>query len=179
MILKIKNQKTFIFIQHKVLNFLTGFFSHVNESFTEQHAKEFYGKNIIFVSDPNFKSKYIVFKFDLTKIYIKQFLLSSSPRDFNKFVHESIKDKIKTDPNSKVIGTPDKYLQAQHSVAAFTYRENIYIVNNTQIPSIFITPYFVFECSNKSFVRGLTEIGHSQPTAKMIKELRKELMTMK
>ena len=70
-----------------------------------QHAKEFYGKNIIFVNDPNCKSKYIVFKFDLTKIYIKQFLLSSSPPDFNKFVHESIKDKIKTDLTSNVVGT--------------------------------------------------------------------------
>ena len=86
-----------------------------------------------------------------------------------------MKDKIKTDPNSNVIGTPDKYLHAQNSVAAFTYRENISVVNNTQIPSIFITSYFVFECSNKSFVRDLSEIGHSQPTAKMIKELRKEL----
>ena len=161
------------------LKFLTRFLNDANEGLMDDLAKEFDRKNIIFVRDPNHKSGYIPFKFDLTKEYIKQFLLNFSPPDFNKFAHESIKDKIKTDPNSKVIGTPDKYLQAQNSVAAFTYRENIYIVNNTQIPSIFITPYFVFECSNKSFVRGLTEIGHSQPTAKMIKELRKELMTMK
>ena len=32
-------------------------------------------------------------------------ILSSSPPDFNKFIHESIKDKIKTDPTSNVIGT--------------------------------------------------------------------------
>ena len=56
----------------------------------DEYAKEFDRKNIIFVRDPNRKSLYIPFKFDFTREYIKQFLLSFSPSDFNKFVHESI-----------------------------------------------------------------------------------------
>ena len=85
-------------------------------------------KNIIFVRDPNRKSGYIPFKLDLTKKYIKQFLLT--------------------------------LLKAQVSVAAFTYRKNIYIVNNTEIP------YYLCLTSNKSFVRDLSEIGNSEVTAK-------------
>ena len=61
-------------------------------------------KNIIFVRDPNRKSGYIPFKLDLTKKYIKQFLVTLLPLDFNKFVHESIKDETKTDPTSSVLG---------------------------------------------------------------------------
>ena len=61
----------------------------------EEYAKEFDRKNIIFVRDPNRKSRYIPFKFDLTKECIKQFLLSFSPPDCNKCIHESIKIKSK------------------------------------------------------------------------------------
>ena len=56
----------------------------------DEYAKEFDRKNIIFVRDLNRKSWYIPFKFDFTREYIKQFLLSFSPSDSNKFVHESI-----------------------------------------------------------------------------------------
>ena len=90
-------------------------------------------KNIIFVRDPNRKSGYISFKLDLTKKYIKQFLLT--------------------------------LLEAQVSVAAFTYRKNIYIVNNTEIPSSFKASDLCLR-SNKSFVRDLSEIGNSEATAK-------------
>ena len=82
--------------------------------------KNFDGKNIIFVCNINRKSRYIPFKFDLTKEYIKQFLLGFSPPDFNKLVHKSIKDKMKTDPTLRVIGTQDNYLKVKNSVAAFT-----------------------------------------------------------
>ena len=71
----------------------------------DEQAKEFDSKNVILLGDINPKMGSIAFKFDLTKQYIKQFLLSSSPPDFNDFVHESIKDKIKNDPTSSVIGT--------------------------------------------------------------------------
>ena len=121
------------------------------------------------------KSHIRVYSFQIwffTREYIKQFVLKFSPPDFNKFVHESIKDKIKTDPTSRVIWTRDKYLKAQNSVAAFTYREDVYIVNNTQTPSVFITSDLYLR-ANKSFVRDLSEIGHSQLIAEMIKELRK------
>ena len=77
----------------------------INEGFMDEYAKEFDRKNIIFICDSNRKSGYIPFKFDLTKKYIKQFILSFPPPDFNKFIHESIKDKIKTVPSSTVIGT--------------------------------------------------------------------------
>ena len=40
---------------------------------------------------------------------MKQFLLSSSPPDFNKFFHEIIKDKTKIAPTSSVIGAQNKY----------------------------------------------------------------------
>ena len=140
----------------------------------DEYAKEFDGKIIIFVCDSNRKSGYIPFKFDLTKEYIKQFLLSFSPPHFNKFVPESIKDKIKTGSTSSVIGTRGKYLKAQNAVAAFTYHENIYIPYNVQTLSIFITTDLYLR-ANKSFVRDLSEIAYSQLTVEMIKELRKEL----
>ena len=101
-------------------------------------------------------------------------MLSFFPHDFNKFVHENIKDKIKTDPTLSLIGTRDKYLKTQNSIAAFTYHQNIYIVNNTQKPSIFITSDLYLR-ANKSIVRDLSEIGHSQSVGEMIKEIRKEL----
>ena len=40
---------------------------------------------MIFVRDPHRKSGYIPVEIDLTKKYIKQFLLIFSPPDFNKF----------------------------------------------------------------------------------------------
>ena len=92
------------------LRLLTRFLNKENEGFMDEYAKEFDRKNIILICDSNHKSGCIPFKFDLTKEYIKQFLLSFSPPDFNKFVHESIKDKIKTVPTSSIIGTQDKYL---------------------------------------------------------------------
>ena len=140
----------------------------------DEYAKEFDRKNIIFVRDPNLKSGYIPFKFDLTKEYIKQFLLSSSPPDFNNFFQEGIKDKIKTDPTSSIIWTQNKYFKAQNSVAASSYHKNIYIVNNKQTSSIFIISDLYLR-ANKSFVRDLSKIVHLQPTAEMIKELIKEL----
>ena len=73
-----------------------------------------------------------------------------------------------------LIGTRDKYLKTQNSIAAFTYHQNIYIVNNTQKPSIFITSDLYLR-ANKSTVRDLSEIGHSQSVGEMIKEIRKEL----
>ena len=73
-----------------------------------------------------------------------------------------------------LIGTRDKYLKTQNSIAAFTYHQNIYIVNNTQKPSIFITSDLCLR-ANKSIVRDLSEIGHSQSVGEMIKEIRKEL----
>ena len=69
--------------------------------------------------DSHRKSGYIPFKFDLTKEYVKQFLLSFSPPDFNKFVHENMKDKIKADPTLSVIGTREKYLREPNSLTAF------------------------------------------------------------
>ena len=73
-----------------------------------------------------------------------------------------------------LIGTRDKYLKTQNSIAAFTYHQNIYIVNNTQKPSIFITSDLYLR-ANKSIVRDLSEIGHSQSVGEIIKEIRKEL----
>ena len=73
-----------------------------------------------------------------------------------------------------LIGTRDKYLKTQNSIAAFTYHQNIYIVNNTQKPSIFITSDLYLR-ANKSIVRDLSEIGHSPSVGEMIKEIRKEL----
>ena len=73
-----------------------------------------------------------------------------------------------------LIGTRDKYLKTQNSIAAFTYHQNIYIVNNTQKPSIFITSDLYLR-ANKSIVRDLSEIGHSQSVGEMIKKIRKEL----
>ena len=69
----------------------------------DEYAKEVHRKNINYVRNPNRKSEYIPCKFDLTKEYIKQFLLSFSPPNFNKFFHESNKDNIKADPTSSVI----------------------------------------------------------------------------
>ena len=73
-----------------------------------------------------------------------------------------------------LIGTRDKYLKTQNSIAAFTYHQNIYIVNNTQKPSIFITSDLYLR-ANKLIVRDLSEIEHSQSVGEMIKEIRKEL----
>ena len=73
-----------------------------------------------------------------------------------------------------VIGIRDKYLKAKYSIAAFTYHQKIYIVNNTQKPSIFITSDLYLR-ANKSIVRDLSEIGHLQSMGEMIKEIRKEL----
>ena len=103
------------------LKFLTRFLYNANEAFMDESAKKIDRKNIIFVRDPNRKSRYIPFKFALTKEYIKQFLLNFSAPDFNKFIHESIKDKIKSDPTLGVIGTRFKYLKAQNYVARFKY----------------------------------------------------------
>ena len=67
------------------LKLLTRFLNDINESFIEQYAKKFDIENKIFICDPGRKSGHIPFKFDLTKEYIKQFLLSSSPPDFNNY----------------------------------------------------------------------------------------------
>ena len=141
------------------LKFLTSFLYNANEAFMDEYAKKIDRKNIIFVRDPNRKSGYIPFKLDLTKEYIKQFLLNFPAPNFNKFIHESIKDKIKSDSTLGVIGTRVKYLKAQNYVARFTYHENIYKVNNTQALSIF-TKSDLYLRANKSFVRDLIEIGH-------------------
>ena len=85
------------------LKFLTRFLNGINESFSEEYAKESDSKYVIFMRDSNRTSGYIPFKFDLTKEYIKQFLSISSPPDINKFVLENIKDKIKTDPTLRPI----------------------------------------------------------------------------
>ena len=115
---------------------------------------------------------------DLKKEYIKQFLLSFSPSDFSKLVHESITDKIKTVPTSSVIGTQDKYLHAPNSTATFVYLKKIYIPFATLRPiqssPIFITSDLYLR-ANKSFVRGLSKTGFLQLTTEMVKELRKEL----
>ena len=142
------------------LKFLTRFLYNANEAFMDEYAKKCDRKNIIFVRDPNRKSGYIPFKLALTKEYIKQFLLNFSAPDFNKFIHESIKDKIKSDPTLGVIGTRVKYLKVQNYVARFKYHENIYKVNNTQTLSIF-TKSDLYLRANKSFARDLIEIGHS------------------
>ena len=55
------------------LKFLTRFLNGINESFSEEYAKESDNKNVIFMRDSNRTSGYIPFKFDLTKEYIKQF----------------------------------------------------------------------------------------------------------
>ena len=102
----------------------------------DEYAKEFDRKNIIFIRDSIRKLGYIPFKFDLTKEYIKQFLLIFSPPDFNKFVHERIKDKIKTVPTSRVIGARDKYLRDWNSLGAFTYLETLYVPHC--FPAIYI-----------------------------------------
>ena len=47
--------------------------------------EKFDRKNMIFVRDPHHESGYIPVQIDLTKKYIKQFLLIFSPPDFNKF----------------------------------------------------------------------------------------------
>ena len=91
------------------LKFLIRYLNDINEGFTDEYAKEFDRKNIIFICHSYHKSEYIPFKFDLTE-YTKQFWLSFFAPDFNKFIHESIKDKIKTVPTSSVIGPQDKYL---------------------------------------------------------------------
>ena len=118
----------------------------------DEYANEFDRKNIIFFRDPNRKLGCIPFKFHLTKEYINQFLWSFFSLDFNKFVHEGFKDKIKTDHASSVIGTGD------NSVAALLFCQSIYIVNNTQTPSIFITCDLYLR-ANKSFVREICKIG--------------------
>lgn len=71
--------------------------------------EKFDRKNWIFVRDPHRKSGYIPVEFDLTKKYIKQFLLIFAPPDFNKFFHESIKHKIKTGPTLSIIGIRGRY----------------------------------------------------------------------
>ena len=98
----------------------------------DECAKEFNRKNIIFVRNPNRKTGLILFKFDLTKECLKQFLISFTPSDFNEFVHGSIKNNIKTDPTSSVIRTREKYLGAPTSVGAFLFRQKIYVSHNTQ-----------------------------------------------
>ena len=55
------------------LKFLTRFLNGINESFSEEYAKESDSKYVIFMRDSNRTSGYIPFKFDLTKEYIKQF----------------------------------------------------------------------------------------------------------
>ena len=65
-------------------------------------------------------------------------------------------------------------IQKHKTVAVFTYREDIYILNNTRPPLIFVTSDLHLR-ENTSFERDLSEIGHSQPTAEIIKELRKEM----
>ena len=99
--------------------FLTRFLNDITEIFIEQYTKEFDRKNVIFIRDINRKSGYIPFKFDLTKEYIEQFLLSFSSHDFNDFVFKSIRDKTATEPSSCIIGTDQKYLKASNSVIMY------------------------------------------------------------
>ena len=101
---------------------------------------------------------------DLKKEYIKQFLLSFSPSDFSKLVHESITDKIKTVPTSSVIGTQDKYLHAPNSTATFAYLKKIYIPFATLQP-IQSSPIFI---TSDLYLR-------ANKSTEMVKELRKEL----
>ena len=79
---------------------------------------------------------------------------------------------------TSVIGTRDKYLHAPNSTVPFVYLEKIYTPFATLQPiqssPIFITSDLYLR-DNKSFVSGLSETGFSQPTAEMIKELKKEL----
>ena len=45
------------------------------------------------------------------KKYIKQFLLSFSPPDFNDFVLKSIGDKLTSEPTTCIISICEKYLK--------------------------------------------------------------------
>ena len=54
------------------LKFLIRYLNDINEGFTDEYAKEFDRKNIIFICHSYHKSEYIPFKFDLTE-YTKQF----------------------------------------------------------------------------------------------------------
>ena len=82
----------------------------------DEYRKVFDSKNVTFFCDPNIKSGCTSFKFDLTKEYLKEFLISSSPPSFNKFVHESIINIVKTGPTLRAMRTQDKYLRNQNSI---------------------------------------------------------------
>ena len=136
----------------------------------DEYGKKFDSKNLIFFHDPNIKSGYTSFKFDLTKEYIKQFSISSFLPDFNKFVHESIKDKVKISPTLRAIGTQDKYLRDRDSLGASVHLETLYVPHCC--PGIYIASDLYFK-TNKSFVRDASEINYSQSTAQMIRDLKK------
>ena len=72
-----------------------------------------------------------------------------------------------------VIGTRDIFKSTKLCCCIYIPK-NIYIVNNTLPPSLFLTSDLYLR-ANKSFLRDLSEIGHSEPTAEIIRELKKEL----
>ena len=122
----------------------------------DEYRKVFDSKNVTFFCDPNIKSGCTSFKFDLTKEYLKEFLISSSPPSFNKFVHESIRNNVKTGPTLRAIRTQEKYLRNQNSCDTFPYLKTLYVPHHC--PAIYIVSDLYLK-ANKSFVRDFSEIG--------------------
>ena len=72
----------------------------------------------------------------------------------------------------RAIGTQDKYLRNQNSCDTFPELKTLYVPHHC--PAIYIVSDLYLK-ANKSFVRDLSEIGYLQPTAEMIRELKREL----
>ena len=57
----------------------------------------------------------------------------------------------------------------------FTRDKRLYIPPSSSITPQILVPSDLYLRANKSFLKAITEIGYSEPTDKMIEELRKEL----
>lgn len=108
-------------------------------------------------------------------------LLNFSPYDFHDFVLKSIRDKTTTEQTLRIINTDENYLKASNPVAMYIDSRTLIKDKRLYIPptssatqQILIPPDLYFR-ENKSFLSSVTKIGYSEPTDKMIEELRKEL----
>ena len=108
-------------------------------------------------------------------------LLNFSPYDFHDFVSKSIRDKTTTEQTLRIINTDENYLKASNPVAMYIDSRTLIKDKRLYIPptssatqQILIPPDLYFR-ENKSFLSSVTKIGYSEPTDKMIEELRKEL----
>ena len=156
------------------LKFWTRFFNDSIESFIDTYAREFDRNNVIFVrkfDSSGISSGLIPFKFDFTKEYIKQFLLSTSPPSFKNFVQKSIESKTQT---SRVITTFTKFIKEKKGYyGAYINNGKTYFLSGDYAIDSYI-PAKMYRKVDRTIFRTLDKIGDANPTAKVIDESKKK-----